>query len=297
MDRIKVTVIVPSTGTKDLARAVESVRRQTVPCALAVVCDGPEHKDRVLATYKDAVVLPWNVGGGLPGTRLLGHPMYAAMPFLCKTEYVAFLDEDNWYDADHIERLLCACEADGKKRPWAFSLRKIWVDGAFYCVDLCESLGNLRKCFDRDEHLVDTSCFLVRRDVAMTLGPVWMHPHADRPVTAYLLREFPDPKCSFRATLNYAFQRKNDRGQRPEYFLVGNDLLADSRQGPGEPIEGPHEILDLVARHGGDHKDRHDGHGRFELGVADRGSDHERQYRFPLGDAQDGACDQKETHE
>lgn len=222
MDRIKATVIIPSTGTPDLARAVESVQRQTVPCELLVVCDGPEHKDHVLAIYPNAVVLPWNVGGRSPtGTRLLGHPMYAAMPFLCKTEYVAFLDEDNWYDSDHIERLLEACQG----RPWAFSLRKIWVDGAFYCVDLCESLGNLRKCFDRDEYLVDTSCFLVRRDVAMTIGPTWMHPHADRPVTAYLLRSFPDAGCSFRATMNYAFQRKNDREQRPEYFLNGNSTI------------------------------------------------------------------------
>jgi hypothetical protein len=293
MDRI-VTVIIPSTGTPDLARAVESVRRQTVPCAFLVVCDGPEHKDRVLDICPEAVVLPWNIGGGLPGTRLLGHPMYAAMPFLCKTEYVAFLDEDNWYDSDHIERLLCAC--DEEKRPWAFSLRKIWVDGAFYCVDLCESLGNLRKCFDRDEHLVDTSCFLVRRDVAMTIGSSWMHPHADRPVTAYLMQAFPNPGCSLRATMNYAFQRKNDRGQKPEYFLIGNNLVT-RRQSPGEPIERPHEILDLVARHGRDDRDRHDGHGRFELSIADRGTDQERQYRFPLGDAQDGACDQKETHE
>jgi GT2 family glycosyltransferase len=244
MDRmtVKVTVIIPSTGTKDLARAIESVQRQTVPCALAVVCDGPQYKDRVQATYKDAVVLPWNVGGGLPGTRLLGHPMYAAMPFLCKTEYVAFLDEDNWYDPDHVERLLNACESED--RPWAFSLRKIWVDGDYYCVDMCESLGNLRKCFDRDEYLVDTSCFLVRRDVAMTIGPTWMDPHADRPVTAYLIQAFPDPGCSFRATLNYAFQRQNDRGQKPEYFLYGNALV--NAQSPREAIDRPHEVLDFV---------------------------------------------------
>jgi len=234
MDRI-VTVIIPSTGTKDLARAVESVQRQTVPCALIVVCDGPQYKDRVLVVAPDAVVLPWNVGGRDPmtGTRLLGHPMYAAMPFLCKTEYVAFLDEDNWYDPDHIERLLEACQG----RPWAFSLRKIWVDDEYWCVDMCESLGNLRKCFDRDEHLVDTSCFLVRRDVAMTIGSVWMHPHADRPVTSYLLQTFPDAGCSFRATLNYAFQRRNDRGQRPEYFLIGNDLVGCPCHGPCQPIE------------------------------------------------------------
>lgn len=275
MDRIiKTTVIIPSTGTKDLARAVASVQRQTAPCRVLVVCDGPEHEDRVRATCPDVVVLPWNVGGGPPGTRLLGHPMYAAMPFLCKTEYVAFLDEDNWYDPDHVERLLAACEQDGQKRSWAFSLRKIWVDDAFYCVDMCESLGNLRKCFDRDEHLVDTSCFLVRRDVAMTIGTTWMHPHADRPVTAYLLRSFPDAGCSFRATLNYAFQRKNDRGQRPEYFLYGNALCTtdarchDSR----EPIDGPHEVLDLVAGHGRDDRDRHDRRGDFErsIGHAER---------------------------
>lgn len=66
---------------------------------------------------------------------------------------------------------------------------------------------------------------------------------------------------------------------------------------PGEPIEGPHEVFDLVARHGRNDHDRHEGQSRLEVGTRDQGSEPERQYSFPLGDAQNGTCNEEETHD
>lgn len=221
---IQTTVIVPTVGTELLARCLESLTRQTRPCRVLVVVDGPQNEAKARAslpsqTEFSVLVLPWNVGGD----ATLGHRMYGAMPFFCKTKYVAFLDEDNWFDPSHIETMESLCDAHALD--WSFSLRKVWCDGQLACVDNCESIGNLRKCFDRDEHLVDTSCYLVRTEVAVRVGSTWIHPHADRPVTKYLMQNFPRHACTMRATMNYDFQRDNRRGQKLEYFAVGNAAL------------------------------------------------------------------------
>lgn len=293
-----VTVIIPTIGTDLLKRAIQSVRAQSFPCSIAVVADGPAYAERVRKVHPEAIVLPWNVGGGgvgeAPHDRLLGHPMYAAMPFLCKTKYVAFLDEDNWYDPRHIEALVTTCERESL--PWAFSLRKVWVDGQFLCIDLCESLGNLCKCFDRDEYLVDTSCFLVRRDVAMSIGGTWMHPHADRPVTRYLMETFPKTRWSGLASLNYQFQVQNSRGQVAQYFLYGNQVMLSrgdvqkAEDGPAhvvhEAVEGPYDGFQLVAGKGHDHAYASAGETHFS-GVPEARSEKRMKEAVPLLHAHD----------
>lgn len=224
---VLVTIIVPTVGTPKLRRCVESILEQSVPCNVLVVADGPDtdvwtilEPDPRFDVFDRLKILelPENVGG--PPERLLGHPIYAAMPFLCKTKYVSFLDEDNFMDPDHIESLLELCESRNLK--WAYSLRKICEDGRVRCTDNCESLGGIAHAFDRQEFFVDTSCFLVRRDVAMSIGHRWYHPHADRPVSKFLIQEFSDYGCTFQATLNYDFSRENARGQGIEYFDQGN---------------------------------------------------------------------------
>lgn len=220
------TIIIPTTGTSLLNRALTSALNQTVPCSVLVVIDGPEHAEKVHKITDpfpnvSVMQLPWNVGGG--ETKLLGHPMYGALPMFVKTEFVAFLDEDNWYDPDHIQNLEHTCRKD--KLDWAFSLRKIWSNNTFVCVDNCESLGNIRKGWEGG-HLVDTSCFFLRTPVAREVGPVWYHPHADRPVTARLMERYPNFRSSYKATLNYEFQDGNARGQKVQFFTVGNALLA-----------------------------------------------------------------------
>jgi glycosyltransferase involved in cell wall biosynthesis len=219
------TVIIPTVGTPDLRRCVLSVLNQTVPAEVLVVVDGPQHEAAVreqLPAAVPVVVLPWNVGGGEP--KLLGHPMYGAFPMLCKTKYVCFLDEDNWFDPNHVETMEQAIERHGLD--WTFSLRKVWFEGAFRCVDNCESLGNIRNTYDTaNAHLVDTSCYMVKTEIARQLSPVWHHPHADRPVTKYLMQHFPKFRSTYQATLNYDFKANNVRNQSVRFFEFGNAVL------------------------------------------------------------------------
>lgn len=224
------TIIIPTIGTPLLDRSVRSALNQTVPCTVLVVVDGIQYVENVRKMLPQKAMregrlhvleLPWNVGGGNP--KLLGHPMYGALPMFVKTDFVAFLDEDNWFDPEHIESLESACRKDNLD--WAFSLRKIWCDGVFRCVDNCENLGNIRKTWEDVDFLVDTSCFLLRSHVARDIGPAWYHPHADRPVTARLMKGNPNFKSTYKATLNYDFQVDNVRGQKVVFFDVGNCLL------------------------------------------------------------------------
>lgn len=62
--------------------------------------------------------------------------------------------------------------------PWGFALRKIChQDGRFITYDECESLGHLHDVFyDPRDHLVDANCYLIRRDVAVRVAPLWNRP-------------------------------------------------------------------------------------------------------------------------
>jgi hypothetical protein len=117
------------------------------------------------------LVLPFNVGRD----RWCGHRVYACMPFLLDADYVAFLDEDNFVDADHYEHLQKLLETNNLH--WTFSLRKILdTDGQFLVNDNCESLGNFcHTALGWNDFLVDTSCYYLRTEVARAMAQRWMH--------------------------------------------------------------------------------------------------------------------------
>ena len=120
---------------------------------------------------------------------------------------MAYLDEDNWFEPDHVSALMAKVTAGGLS--WAYSLRNI-VDaaGKFICPDDCESLGQWAKWNVDDVHLVDANCFVVRRDLAIAIGPLWYRrfPDEEGPdfaITEQLLRFQPRTASSGRATVNY----------------------------------------------------------------------------------------------
>ena len=105
------TVIIPTTGSSDLKKAIESVLNQTYPTNLYLVIDGPEHEDKVddilNFIYGDLsntyfCTLGHNVGAN----GFYGHRIYAAFSHLINESYVFFLDQDNWFEPDHVESLI-----------------------------------------------------------------------------------------------------------------------------------------------------------------------------------------------
>jgi glycosyltransferase involved in cell wall biosynthesis len=244
-----VSVITGATGHRGLARCMASVQNQTYERVEHwVVVDGAHRMDSVQAALagtppanftRHVVVLPRATGKD----RFNGHRIYAAFGFIADGQYVAFLDEDNWFDDGHVESLVTAVATSAA--PWAFSLRKI-VDqnGDFIAFDRCESLGNLHPAFyGDDEYLVDTNCYLIRRDLAARFSPIWNRParpppgtsSADRALCRALMAEHPNAPCTRLHSVNYAV------GNRPDsvgasFFLHGNEVM-QKRHPRGLPWE------------------------------------------------------------
>jgi len=227
--RYEVTVVTPTIGTPHLRRAIEGVQAQTYPLVRhLVVVDGAEHRTKVEEALPrsprrpiDTVVLPATIGG----RGFNGHRVYAAAPALVDSRFVAFLDEDNWFDADHLEAVMGRITSTGVA--WGFSLRRI-VDeeGRFLMDDDCESLGPVPSWLDDSVHLVDANCYVLRRDLALATAGLWYRRAPDETspdieLCRWLLAERPRFAATGRPTVNYRL-RGHRAGVRADFFRRGN---------------------------------------------------------------------------
>jgi hypothetical protein len=230
--RFSVTVVTPSIGTDNLSHAIASVQAQDYPhVEHLVVADGPQYEARVRAAVPPStrhrvhlLTLPNNTGGD----GFNGHRIYAAAPYLVDTHFAAFLDEDNWLDNDHLSSLMAVITAGGLS--WAYALRKIvGPDGRYIAHDDCDSLGHWPTWDRPDLHLVDTNCYLLRRDVAVAVGPAWYRRRKDNidpdmSICHQLLRGFPRCATSGRHTVNYR-AGMTEYSAKVDYFLAGNAAM------------------------------------------------------------------------
>ena len=99
-----VTVITATTGSDFLYDALLSVKKQTYQnLEHYVVIDGIERKKEALKILKNfpnvkLLTLPYATGKD----NYNGHRIYAAATYLSNGKYVTFLDEDNYYEPNHI---------------------------------------------------------------------------------------------------------------------------------------------------------------------------------------------------
>ena len=128
-----VTVITPTIGLPKLLRALYSVQNQTYKHHQhLIVADGPEAWENV----KNNKLMMFNIENNGVAVNVLhenvgkngfyGHRVYAAFPHLVNSDYIFLLDEDNWYEPDHIETLVKTLEEGndvmkqkyGETLPW-----------------------------------------------------------------------------------------------------------------------------------------------------------------------------------
>jgi glycosyltransferase involved in cell wall biosynthesis len=200
---MKVAVVTPTIGSEHLSKCLESVDNQTYEnLAQYVFIDGLQYAEDVECALEGAskvktVFLEDNVGKGW-----YGHRVYAACSFLVNADVIVYLDEDNFFEPCHVEKMVRKLE---EGNDWVYSLRKI-VDknGEFLCEDNCESLGKWPVYFDDKVHHIDTSCFAIRRDVAVRIGHAWYGQWgADRQFFGALKQNFKKFDCTNEYTLNY----------------------------------------------------------------------------------------------
>lgn len=238
-----VTVITPTIGLDTLELAIESVRKQTYKnITHLIVIDGPEYFQKVIAKdVLECVVTstPFNVGSG----GMYGHRIYASYPHLINTEYVAFLDEDNWYDETHIESLVDCIEDNSLD--WAHSLRKVYLterslpslplkEVRFLANDCCEAIGRESIYGNGSNgHLVDTSTYLFRTNFLVNVCHLWHHGWgADRRFFG-LIKDTP---CKYGTsglhTLNYRLpDMQRAYGGDLSFFEKGNELVRNKYGG------------------------------------------------------------------
>ena len=200
----RIMVITPTTGKDTLDKAVYSVQNQTIKTEHLVVTDGPEATGKVaewlgLTRNFTTITLPENVGGN----GWYGHRIYAAMPLMVNADYILFLDEDNWFEPNHVETMINKIKS--KDLMWAHSLRRIINERDEYvCDDDCEALGRYPTFYDHNVSFVDTNCYCFRREflvgVAHHFYGQW---GADRQFYTAVSKSLPSFGCTGEATVNY----------------------------------------------------------------------------------------------
>jgi glycosyltransferase involved in cell wall biosynthesis len=229
---MNVTVIMPTTGAPELKDAIQSVLNQSYETKCYVVADGHKAHSKTRLITDDFLsrknlercFLPVNVGAN----GFYGHRIYAAFTHLIDTKYVVYLDQDCWFEPDHIEN--CIKTIEQKNLDWSYSLRKICTkDGEYVCNDDCESLGKW-KTYHGVNH-IDTNCYCIKTEVAIKLAQVWHGGWGqDRIWLNVLSQHFSKFDCTGKYTVNYRVDG-NAGSVNADFFLNGNKVMNEKYNG------------------------------------------------------------------
>ena len=228
-----VTVITPTTGAPCVRQALDSVKNQTYDNIQHLVVVDGQPKGRVIAKeypHIDLVDLPYATGKD----QYNGHRIYGAMTYIANGELLCFLDEDNWYEPNHIESLV---DVISKGNKWAYSLRKIVSqDGEYICNDDCESLGKWTSVIN--DKFIDVNCFMIPKAAALGFSPYWYRrarhpqeqPEVDRILSPFMMQNLPEFDTNGQYTINYRVASRGDSVQA-EFFLKGNEMMSKQYNG------------------------------------------------------------------
>ena len=218
-------VIIPTTGENSVIKAIDSCLQQDYKnLTVLIVVDGENFKSKFKSnTLKydfsndniKVVYLSENVGAN----GFYGHRIYAAFSNLINQDYVFFLDQDNWFEPDHVSSMISRLETSNSQ--WVYSLRNICSkDGNFLIQDNCESLGKW-KAWTNCYH-IDTNCYCLTKNVAIAISSAWYGGWGqDRVVLKALMDYFPNFECSGKYTVNYRIDG-NAGSVSKEFFEEGN---------------------------------------------------------------------------
>jgi glycosyltransferase involved in cell wall biosynthesis len=222
-----VVVITPTIGSPKLADAIKSVQQQTYKNVKhLLVVDGKEHYLSTMnalpvsfeTTEFDVMTLPYNTGAN----GFYGHRIYAGVPHLLNADYIFFLDEDNWYEPDHVASLV---EVLDRGNDFAYSLRKIFnPDKSYVADDNCEALGKWPIYFTHNDpqYLIDTSSFAFKREFLQKTCHLWHSGWGgDRRYFYSVLAGNPKWDTNYKHTLCYRLDG-NPKSVNEEFFIKGN---------------------------------------------------------------------------
>jgi len=228
-------VITPTTGLPFLAKAMESTNTQ--PCEHWIVIDGAEHAQKVADILqagdyvnKKIILLPENTGkphqhwSRKDGVKFFGNRIYAGISNLVNADHVLFLDEDNWFEPNHVETMLQMINATGRDHEWCYSLRKcVDQQGNYVCNDDCDSLGIFASW--KGINLVDMNCYCFKTEFLMKINSTlqtdyyWTDRLLSR-VAVSTAKDFYSYGCTGLYTVNYRV-----RPDAEIFFKEGNEYM------------------------------------------------------------------------
>ena len=222
-----------------MQQAIQSVQDQDYEdIEHLIVIDGHEREEKARAVlekveFKKArsrvLCLPY-----VTGKKFKGHRIYGMSCYLTNGDYIAYLDQDNWWESNHISllvELVYEYQVD-----WAYSLRKILSEsGQFITYDDCQSLGQWQ-AFDGAYHHVDTNCYFLKKKLAISHSPIWYRPSREHMSSRLespdivlcntLVKTSPNFKTPGAYTVNYRLG-STAISAKPRFFLLGNSIMAD----------------------------------------------------------------------
>lgn len=237
-----VTVITPTIASPKLADAIRSVQEQTYSnIKHLIIADGhAEYADKMMDIVVNTVTgvpkrkiqttsVPENTGAN----GFYGHRIYSGYPHLLNSDYIFFLDEDNWYEPDHVKSLV---EVLDQGNHFAYSFRKIFdADKNYVCDDNCEALGKWPIYFthhnytgERDprngqdeNYLVDTSSFAFERNFLQHTCHLWHSGWGGDRRYLYCVKDNAKWDTNYKHTLCYRLDG-NPGSVDGKFFIEGN---------------------------------------------------------------------------
>ena len=158
---MKVAVVTPYYKESDsqLQRCLQSVAKQTHKATHILVSDGfPRSWGSKLSGFEQ-ITLPVSHGDAGATPRAIG----ALSAFSRGYDAVAFLDADNWYEPNHVEKMIATMHANdanavvATRRIYSTDLKELYVDHV-------ESDG---------KNMVDTNCMFLSRRI-MHIMSAWI---------------------------------------------------------------------------------------------------------------------------
>jgi len=229
-----ITIVTATTGAETLKKTIESVQNQTYEnIQHLIVVDGEgdrkENSYKIINKFnKDKIsilILPYPTG--LEG--FFCHRIYGLGAFVAKGEYICYLNDNDFFDSDHIESNIHNILK--KNLDWSYSFRKI-VDknDNLLCYDDCESLGKWCSYVHPEDHLIDVNCYMLKKKLAIHISPIWYrkfgkgHPDADRTICKFLMEKYKNFETTFKYSVNYRVD-SGEHSVKIDFFEKGNELM------------------------------------------------------------------------
>lgn len=242
---LSAAVVTVTSGRKLLDNCIKSVENQTYPVKHYIVTDAgvvdfPEYiglsqkyrNDNRFVSYWDNKI-EFRLENGL-NAPVSAQGLFSAVPAVVNEDVLFFLNDDDWYEANHVESLMSIINSG---YDWAYSFRKIFdFEGTFLFDDICESLGEEHHVWNMPgHHFAETCSVAMKTKLFRKISNIYTEVPfgADRVFYQEAKKRFPNFKGSKRHTMCFRLNG-NPQSVTKEFFEAGNSFMKD-RYGNAPP--------------------------------------------------------------